>query len=433
MKNEYFLNIEDQALFNTIKSFVIKYNTLPSQESLLLDIESEKNITDEAVKNIKKSIVDVLANTEETPFNWLIDNTEKFCQDKAVYIAMTEAISIMEGNSKTKDSGVIPKLLQDALAVSFDTHVGHDYFQDSDERFEYYHRVENKHLFDLDFLNKATNGGITDKTLNVIIGGTGVGKTLSMCHLASSYLNQGKNVLYITMEMAEEEISKRIDANLLDITFADLMAIPKDIYDNKIGKLKNRTNGKLIVKEYPTAGASVIHFRGLLKELFLKKSFKPDIIIIDYINICASARLKPGRSSMYEYVKSIAEELRGLAVEEGVPIWTATQLNREGFGSSDPDLTHTSESFGLPATADLMWIIVRSEQLDKLNQIMVIQAKSRYGDIALLKRFVLGIDRSKMKLYNVEQSAQEDLVDTGQENDTPVMDKKNEKFKKWDI
>jgi archaellum biogenesis ATPase FlaH len=351
---------------------------------------------------------------------WLVDTTEKFCKDKAIYNAIVEGISIIDGKDKNRGADAIPSILTDALAVCFDNAVGHDYFDDSDKRFEFYHRVEERIPFDLEFFNMITKGGLPSKTLNICLAGTGVGKSLFMCHMAASCLSQGKNVLYITLEMAEERIAERIDANLMNVSMEDLHDLPKNMFDDKIAKLNKKTNGKLIVKEYPTATAHSAHFRGLIKELAIKKSFKPDMIFIDYLNICASSRLK-GASNVnsYTYIKSIAEELRGLAVECNVPIMSATQTTRTGYTSSDLGLEDTSESFGLPATADFMFAIISNEELEKLNQIVVKQLKNRYNDPTVNKRFVLGIDRSKMRLYDVENKEQEDLVDS---NQTPVFD-----------
>jgi archaellum biogenesis ATPase FlaH len=370
---------------------------------------------------------------QKTDNSWLIDKTEKFCQEKAIYNAVLNSISILDGKDKTNDKGAIPKILSDALAVSFDNSVGHDYLEDSDGRYEFYHRTEERIPFDLDYFNKITKGGLPKKTLNIALAGTGVGKSLFMCHVAAGAMSQGKNVLYITMEMAEEKIAERIDANLLNVSIDDLMQLPKDLYDKKVKRVKEMTTGKLIIKEYPTASASAVHFRTLLNELNLKKSFVPDIIFIDYLNICCSSRIKAGANiNSYTYVKSIAEELRGLAVEFGVPIVSATQTTRSGFTSSDPGLEDTSESFGLPATADLMFALISSEELEALGQIMVKQLKNRYSDPSKFKRFVLGVDRSKMKLYDVEQDAQSGLADAGH-NPTQRPPQQNGNFKKKDF
>jgi archaellum biogenesis ATPase FlaH len=361
-----------------------------------------------------------LGNREDPNEEWLLNSTEEFCQEKAIYQAMTKSIEIMNNKDGALQKGAIPHILSEALAVSFDPNIGHDYFENSQQRYDFYHRVKEKIPFDLDYFNKITKGGLPNKTLNIALAGTGVGKSLFMCHVAGSCMSQGLNVLYITMEMAEERIAERIDANLLNIDIADLNSISKQDYDRKFSALKVKTQGKLIIKEYPTAAASALHFRALLNELQLKKSFKPDIIFIDYLNICASARIKAGANvNSYSYIKAIAEELRGLAVEFSVPIVSATQTTRSGFTSSDPGLEDTSESFGLPATADFMFALISTEELQQLNQIMVKQLKNRYNDPNTFKRFMVGIDRAKMKLYDVEQSAQNDIVDAGQVDDKP--------------
>lgn len=416
LKDDYFTVQEDRAVFSEIRDFLNKYNKAPTYDALMIEVESQRGLKDDQVKNIHETIKEFRKDDSETNIDWLIDSTEKFCQNKAIYHAMTSSLEIMQGEKNSLDLGAIPKLLSDAIAVSFDPHVGHDYLEDIENRYEYYHRVQEKIPFDLDFFNKITKDGLPKKTLNICLAGTGVGKSLFMCHVAASVLNQGKNVLYITLELAEEEVAKRIDANLMNITFDDLMALPKDMYMKKAETIKSKTNGKLIVKEYPTAAASSTHFKSLLNELNLKKSFKPDIIFIDYLNICMSARVKPGSNiNSYTYVKAIAEELRGLAVEFEVPVVSATQTTRSGFVSSDIGLEDTSESFGLPATADFMFALMTNEQLEELGQIQVKQLKNRYNDPGAYKRFVIGIDRSKMKLYDVEQSAQEDIIDSGQE------------------
>ena len=398
--------------------FVLKYNQQPTFDALQIEVDNLRGTTDDTVKNIKETLKELDADTISTNADWLLNSTEKFCQEKAIYNAITHSLEIMNGKGKL-EKGAIPSLLSDALSISFDPNVGHDYLEQFEDRYEYYHRVEEKLPFDLDFFNKITKNGVPRKTLNVVMAGVGVGKSLFLCHLASSYLNMGKNVLYITLELAEEEVSKRIDANLMNITFDDLMILPKDIYKSKIDKLKTKTTGKLIVKEYPTSSASATHFRSLLNELNLKKNFVPDAIMIDYLNICSSARIKPGVANSYTYIKAIAEELRGLAVEFNVPLWSATQLTRGGYGSSDPDMTDTSESFGLPATADLFLALITNETMEQLKQVQVKQLKNRYNDPSQNKRFVIGIDKSKMKLYDVEQSAQ-DIVDSGQEEIKPI-------------
>ena len=418
LKEEYFSNTEDRLLFKEVADFVLKYNQQPTFDALNIEVDNLRGTTDDTVKNIKETLKELENDTVSTNADWLLDNTEKFCQEKAIYNAITHSLEIMNGKGKL-DKGAIPSLLSDALSISFDPNVGHDYLEQFEDRYEYYHRVQEKLPFDLDFFNKITKNGVPRKTLNVVMAGVGVGKSLFLCHLASSYLNQGKNVLYITLELAEEEVSKRIDANLMNITFDDLMILPKDIYQKKIETLKSKTTGKLIVKEYPTSSASATHFRSLLNELNLKKNFVPDAIMIDYLNICSSSRIKPGVANSYTYIKAIAEELRGLAVEFNVPLWSATQLTRGGYGSSDPDMTDTSESFGLPATADLFLALITNETMEQLKQVQVKQLKNRYNDPSQNKRFVIGIDKSKMKLYDVEQSAQ-DIVDSGQEEVKPI-------------
>ena len=382
-------------------------------------------------------VLDEISSDSEdyTDLGWLLDTTEKFCQDKAIYNAVVESISILDNPKSKSDKGVIPDILSDALAVSFDPHVGHDYLDDSDARFDYYHRVEERIPFDLEYFNKISKCGLTQKTLNICLAGTGVGKSLFMCHVASSCLSQNQNVLYITLEMAEEKIAERIDANLLDVSIDDLHDLPKDIYDRKINNLSKTIKGKLIVKEYPTASASVNHFRALLNELNLKRSFVPDIIFVDYINICTSSRIKAGANvNSYTYIKSIAEELRGFAVEYKIPIVSATQTTRSGYSNTDVGLEDTSESFGLPATADFMFAIISTEKMEQLGQILVKQLKNRYNDPTINRKFVVGIDRAKMRLFDVSQAAQDELVDTGQEDDTPSFDvATNGKFKKRDF
>ena len=393
---------------------------MPTKVSLEIEVETRKDLNETE----HQKIVDIIKTLDSTDVDmeWLVDTTEKFCKDKAIYNAIVDGISIIDGKDKNRGADAIPSLLTDALAVSFDNAVGHDYFDDSEKRFDFYHKIEERIPFDLEFFNKITKGGLPQKTLNIALAGTGVGKSLFMCHMAANCLSQGKNVLYITLEMAEERIAERIDANLMNVSMEDLHDLPKTMFESKIKKIQNKTNGKLIVKEYPTASAHSAHFRGLIKELSIKKSFKPDMIFIDYLNICASSRLK-GASNVnsYTYIKSIAEELRGLAVETNVPIMSATQTTRGGFTSTDIGLEDTSESFGLPATADFMFALISNEELDALNQIVVKQLKNRYNDPTVNKRFVVGIDRSKMKLYDVENKEQEDLVDSGQ--DEPTFDK----------
>ena len=432
LKEEYFSDRTEKAIFNEITSFTNTYNSTPTVEALVLAVKERRNLTDVEVEKSETYLKEVeQTKSEISQIQWLVDKTEKFCQEKAIYNAVLGSISILDGKDKTNDKGQIPKILSDALAVSFDTSVGHDYLENANERFEFYHRKEERIPFDLDYFNKITKGGLPAKTLNIALAGTGVGKSLFMCHVAAGAMSQGRNVLYITMEMAEEKIAERIDANLLNVSLDDLQDLPKEMYDKKVAKVKSKTTGKLIIKEYPTASASATHFRTLLNELYLKKSFRPDIIFIDYLNICCSARIKPGANiNSYTYVKSIAEELRGLAVEFGVPVVSATQTTRSGFTSSDPGLEDTSESFGLPATADLMFALITSEELEELGQIMVKQLKNRYNDPTYYKRFTVGVDRSKMRLYDVEQSGQDGLADSGQDKPLNTFGDREQKSKK---
>jgi replicative DNA helicase len=422
MKKDYFSDRTERTVFEEITKFVDKYNKIPTQTSLEIEVQGRKDLNEDEYKKVV-AVIQTLSSTD-VDFDWLVDTTEKFCKDKAVYNAIVEGISIIDGKDKDRGPDAIPSILTDALAVGFDNAVGHDYLLDSESRFDYYHTVEEKIPFDLEFFNRITKGGLPPKTLNIALAGTGVGKSLFMCHVAASCLSQGKNVLYITLEMAEERIAERIDANLMNISMEDLHDLPKQMFDNKIANIIKSTSGKLIVKEYPTASAHSAHFRGLIKELAIKKSFKPDIIFIDYLNICASSRFKGATNvNSYMYIKSIAEELRGLAVETNVPIMSATQTTRSGFVSSDIGLEDTSESFGLPATADLMFALISNEELDELNQMAVKQLKNRYNDPTVNKRFVVGIDRAKMRLFDVKPSEQNDLVDNGQEDFTePVFD-----------
>ena len=422
MKKDYFSDRTERTVFEEITKFVDKYNKIPTQTSLEIEVQGRKDLNEDEYKKVV-AVIQTLSSTD-VDFEWLVDTTEKFCKDKAVYNAIVEGISIIDGKDKDRGPDAIPSILTDALAVGFDNAVGHDYLVDSESRYDYYHTVEEKIPFDLEFFNKITKGGLSPKTLNIVLAGTGVGKSLFMCHVAANCLSQGKNVLYITLEMAEERIAERIDANLMNVTTEDLQALPKQMFDNKIANIIKSTSGKLIVKEYPTASAHTGHFRGLIKELAIKKSFKPDIIFIDYLNICASSRFKGAASvNSYLYIKAIAEEIRGLAVETNIPILSGTQTNRSGFSSTDVGLEDTSESFGLPATADLMFALISNEELDELNQIAVKQLKNRYNDPTVNKRFVIGINRAKMQLFDVKLSEQDDLVDSGQEDfETPVFD-----------
>jgi len=419
LKKEYFEG-SHKAVFESIVQFVSKYNKLPTSEALGIEISNSENLSEEDVGEASSILSDV-SEKKEVDEQWLEDQTEKWCQDRAIYLAIMESINIIDGRHKQLTKNALPDLLKDALAVSFDTSVGHDYINDADERYEFYHRQEEKIPFDLDYMNRITKGGLPRKSLNICIASTGVGKSMFMCHHAASILTQGKNVLYITLEMAEERIAERIDANLMNVPLDQLENLSYNQYSDKIGNIVKRNIGKLIIKEYPTGAAHAGHFRALLEELKLKSDFAPDIIFIDYLNICSSSRMRGlgGSINTYSLVKSIAEEIRGLAIENDLPIVTATQSNRDGFGNSDVDLNNTSESFGVPATADLMFALISNEELQKLGQVMVKQLKNRYSDPTQNKRFVLGVDKSKMRFYDVEDSAQT-LIDSG--NDAPVFD-----------
>ena len=426
IKADYFENRSQKIVYEEILKFVEQYNKPVTKEILCIETEKRQDITDGDYKEITQ----LISSLEEAPteFDWLISTTEKWCRDRAIYLALMESISIADGQDEKKNRDAIPTILSDALAVSFDTHVGHDYLQDYEARYESYHKKEDKTEFDLEYFNKITKGGLPNKTLNIALAGTGVGKSLFMCHVAASALLNGKNVLYITLEMAEEKIAERIDANLLNVPIQEIADLPKMMYESKVTKLSEKTQGTLIIKEYPTASAHAGHFRGLLNELAIKKSFRPDIIFIDYLNICASSRYR-GNSTVnsYSYIKAIAEELRGLAVEANVPIVSATQTTRSGYGSSDVELTDTSESFGLPATADLMFALISTEELEQLGQIMVKQLKNRYNDLSVNKRFIVGIDRAKMRLYDCEQTAQDDILDSGQDEEYTYEEAKPKK------
>ncbi len=426
IKVDYFEDYNQKVVFEEILKFVGQYNQPATKEILCIEVEKRSDINDSSFKEV----TDLISSLSDDPadFEWLVNTTEKWCRDRAIYLALLESISLADGKDETQNRDAIPTILSDALSVSFDTHIGHDYLNDYEERYESYHRKEDKIEFDLEYFNKITKGGLPNKTLNIALAGTGVGKSLFMCHVASSTLLQGKNVLYITLEMAEEKIAERIDANLLNVAIQDITDLPKQMYETKVTNLAQKTQGTLIIKEYPTAAAHSGHFKALLQELALKKSFRPDIIFIDYLNICASSRYR-GNSTVnsYSYIKAIAEELRGLAVETNLPIVSATQTTRSGYGSSDVELTDTSESFGLPATADLMFALISTEDLEGLNQILVKQLKNRYNDPTIFKRFVVGIDRAKMRLYDCEQSAQEDIIDSGQEEEYSPEEKKPKK------
>ena len=422
IKEEYFGNRVEQLLYGEIFKFVEKYNNLPTKDAMLIELGQRKDINEEELNHLK-DYVNQIENTEPDE-QWLTETTEKFCKDRAVHNAVLSGIKILDGKDKKQTAEAIPHILSDALAVSFDKSVGHDYIEDAEDRFKWYHTKEKRYQFDLDYMNRITKGGVPSKTLNIALAGTGVGKSLFMCHLASSYLLQGLNVLYITLEMAEERIAERIDANLLDVTMEDLHDMPQQLYEGKISKLREKTQGQLVIKEYPTASAHSGHFKSLMNELALKKSFRPDVIFIDYLNICASSRFKGGNISSYFYVKAIAEELRGLAVEFNVPIFSATQTTRTGYVSTDIGLEDTSESFGLPATADFMFALISNEELEALGQMKVKQLKNRYNDPSVNRAFIIGVDRAKMRLYDVQQKAG-DIVDANQ------VDEKEDAYNKF--
>ena len=428
---DFFEDKSEKIIFEETTSFINKYDSCITVEALNIEVENRTDLTEEEVKNIN-AISKEFTNTP-VDSQWLLDTTEKWCRDRAIYLALMESIHIADGNDEKRNRDAIPTILSEALAVSFDNNIGHDYLQNYEDRYEYYHKTEDKIPFDLEYFDKITKGGLPNKTLNIALAGTGVGKSLFMCHHASSVLLQGRNVLYITMEMAEEKIAERIDANLLNVPIQQLVDLPRNMFDKKVNRLADKTQGTLIIKEYPTAAAHSGHFKALLNELALKKSFRPDIIFIDYLNICASSRYRAGSNvNSYSFIKAIAEELRGLAVEANVPIVSATQTTRSGFASSDVDLTDTSESFGLPATADLMFALISTEELEGLSQIMVKQLKNRYNDPTIHKRFIVGIDRAKMRIYDCEQKAQEDVLDSGaneEYNDEKIPKKSFAEFK----
>ena len=424
---DYFEQRSEKVIFEEITQFIVKYGNAITTEALRIELDNRTDLSEMEIKETRE----LTSSLTDAPVDdsWLLDTTEKWCRDRAIYLALMESIQIADGQDEKKNRDAIPSILSDALAVSFDNHIGHDYLIDYEERYESYHRKEDKIPFDLEFFDKITKGGLPNKTLNIALAGTGVGKSLFMCHVASSVLLQGKNVLYVTLEMAEEKIAERIDANLLNVPIQDLTDLPKSMFENKVTNVAKKTQGTLIIKEYPTASAHSGHFKALLNELALKKSFRPDIIFIDYLNICASERYRGnGSVNSYSYIKAIAEELRGLAVEANVPIVSATQTTRSGYGSSDVDLTDTSESFGLPATADLMFALISTEELEQLGQIMVKQLKNRYNDLSVNKRFIVGIDRAKMRLYDCEQSAQNDILDSGQEEEYNYEEKPKKSF-----
>jgi len=433
IQSEYFSNAEEKTLFDEITKFVENYKNLPTKDTILIELNNRKDLNEDQLKNLRQLVSN--ASNEEVDLQWLLDTTEKWCKDRAVHNAVLSGIKILDNKDQKRTPEAIPSILADALAVSFDNHIGHDYINDADKRFDWYHTKEKRFKFDLDYFNRITKGGVPSKTLNIALAGTGVGKSLFMCHVASSFLTQGKNVLYITLEMAEERIAERIDANLFDISMDDIRDMPKQLYDTKVEKLNAKTNGQLIIKEYPTASAHSGHFRALMNELSLKKSFRPDVVFIDYLNICASARFKGGNISSYFYVKAIAEELRGLAVEFDLPIFSATQTTRTGFVSTDIGLEDTSESFGLPATADFMFALMSNEELEALGQMKVKQLKNRYNDPSMNRAFILGVDRAKMRLYDVENNAQNivDANQTKQEENYPNPEDAYSKFSDFKI
>ena len=428
VKPDYFNETHEKVIYEEVWNFASNYELLPTKEVLTINIEGRKDLNDEVYQSAIKTIQSLSDDSVE--YNWLLDTTEKWCKDRAIYLALMESIKIADDSNKKVSKDAIPAILQEALAVSFDEHVGHDYVNNVEKRYEFYHKIENKIPFDLEKFNLITKGGIPNKTLNVALAGTGVGKSLFMCHCAASCLSQGKNVIYITLEMAEEKIAERIDANLLNVNIKDIGTLPESIFTSRIQEIGRKTQGRLIIKEYPTASAHVGHFKSLLNELQLKKTFKPDIIFIDYLNICASARYKGAIVNSYTYVKAIAEELRGLAVEHNVPLVSATQTTRSGFGNSDVDITDTSESFGLPATADFMFALISTEDLEKDGHILVKQLKNRYNDPTFNKRLLIGVDRAKMKLYNVEV-ADSSMVVIAEEEYEYEEPKSQNKFSKF--
>jgi replicative DNA helicase len=420
LKDSYFMNFADKKVFTIIQDFVEKYNNPPTKQAIVLSLNEDTSLNEDSHKKCLE-ILDNL-NGDKVDRKWLIDETEKFCKDKALYLAVMDSIQILDGKNKDQGRDALPQILSDALAVGFDTNIGHDWSEDSEKRYDFYHRLEEKVEFDLEMFNKITEGGLSNKTLNIALAGTGVGKSLFMCHMASSCIAKGKNVLYITLEMAEERIAERIDANLMNMPIMELKDLSKAMFDNRIKKINDKIEGRLIIKEYPTASAHTGHFKALINELKLKRNFFPDIIFIDYLNICTSARFRPGsQASTYVIIKSIAEELRGLAVEQNVPILSATQTTRAGFASSDISMTDTAESFGLPATADLMFAIISTDELEQMGQFMIKQLKNRYADPTRNKRFMIGVDRARMKLFDLDPSAQQQLTDAN--IDVPVFEK----------
>ena len=439
LHGEYFHDIVEKTLFKSVQDFILEYGNRPTKEAIVISLDTQKNLTQDQFNSCVEVLNDLCDSFTEQDDEWLYEKSEKFCKDKAVYNAIMESIHIIDGKNETQTENAIPEILSEALSVSFDTHIGHDYIEDADERYEFYHKAESKIPFDLEMFNTITQGGTPNKTLNMILAGTGVGKSLFMCHHAAACLSQNNNVLYITCEMAEERIAERIDANLMDITMDDMKSLPKQIYDKKLETATQGCTGKLIVKEYPTASAHAGHFKALLDEMKLKQNMTPDIIFIDYLNICASSRMKQNANvNSYTYIKAIAEELRGLAVERNVPVFSATQTNRSGFNNSDVGLEDTSESFGLPATADLMFALISTEELEEANQMMIKQLKNRYNDVITNKKFVVGINRAKMKLFDVDPHEQTGLVDTNLSEDTEYgngfgEDSFKQKFAGWNV
>jgi replicative DNA helicase len=414
LNDDLFQEKVEKLLFEEIHSYITKYNQNPTREALNVILSNKDSITEDVYNESITYIDELYKLPSEQNIDWLIDTTEEFCQERSLHNAILQSIHILDGNEKNVGKGMIPKILSDALAISFDPNIGHDYLADADERFNYYHKTEKRIPFDLSMLNKVTKGGLPPKTLNVILGGVNTGKSMFMCHHAATCLSQNYNVLYITLEMAQERIAERIDANLFNIDLDEIEGMTKELFDRKISRLRENIKGKLIIKEFPTASAGSTHFKSLINELWLKKKFRPDIVFIDYVNICCSSRIKPGSNiNSYSYIKAISEELRGLAVELNVPIMTATQLTREGFGNSDPDMTDTAESFGLPATADFMLVMITTEDLDAVDQMMFKQIKSRYGDVTKNKRFTIGVDRSKQRFYDVDEKSQKEIQDAG--------------------
>ena len=435
LKADYFQEYHEKIIYEEISDFASKYDKVPTQEVLTINLQNRNDLTEEAFQNSVQAVREL--SDEWVDYEWLLDATEKWCKDRAIYLALMQSIKIADGGDPKISRDAIPSILQEALAVSFDEHIGHDYIEQATDRYEFYHRKEEKIPFDLDKFNFITKGGLSNKTLNVALAGTGVGKSLFMCHQASAALTQGYNVLYITCEMAEEKIAERTDSNLLNVPVKDIIDLPEVLFTSKVNEIARKTQGKLIIKEYPTASAHAGHFRALLSDLKLKKDFKPHIIFVDYLNICASVRYKGAIVNSYTYVKAIAEELRGLAVEVGVPIVSATQTTRSGFGNSDPDLTDTSESFGLPATADFMFALISTEELEQQGRLMVKQLKNRYSDLVTSRKFMVGIDRSKMKLYDVAEDASEINIsdeDTGEQfSQFAESQNRLSKFAEWNV